>query len=654
MKNAYFITATDTNVGKTFITTLLLAKLLSLGKKAKAIKPVETGFESNGGIPQTSDIASYISVDKNSCFMPAYSFVYPASPDFAASLENKHIDMDEIYSYCKEHIKNSEITLIEGAGGILVPLNEKQNFSHLIKMLNISVILIVENKLGAINNTLLNLEFCKNNGIDVACIVMNKTDTIDKIATSNVDFIKKHYSIPLIIVPKFEKIDFKKLINKIDFSEFLSNLDIKDDEYKFDSEFDKNHLWHPYTSMLKPLKIYFAYYAHDKHIFTNHGKLLDGMSSWWAMWHGYNMDNINNAAISQINKFSHVMFGGITHKPAINLGKKLLEILPSNLEHIFYSDSGSVSVEVAIKMALQYQQNKNIKKTKILTPLGGYHGDTFGDMSVCDPVNGMHSLFKDTLAKQIFFEKPKCAYDEEFDESFLDDLKAKLKEHKSEIAAIILEPIVQGAGGMWFYNKEYLKFIREICDKEDIVLIFDEIATGFGRTGEIFAIDLSGVTPDIICLGKAITAGFMSFGVTVSNKKVAHGVSQNNLPFMHGPTFMGNPLACTVALESINTLLNSNWKQDIKNINKWLKDGLQKCKEFDVVKDVRVLGAIGVVELKIDVNMEHIQEFFVKDGIWLRPFGKLIYTMPHFNFNENDIDKICSSIYKCIKQKAYL
>ncbi|ASM38253.1 MAG: adenosylmethionine--8-amino-7-oxononanoate transaminase [Campylobacter sputorum] len=654
MKKSYFITATDTDVGKTFVTTLLLAKLVSLGIKTKAIKPIETGFESSGEIPQTSDIASYMSVDKNSCFMPAYTFKYPASPDFAANLEKRSIDINKVYDYCQQHMQNSDITLIEGAGGILVPLNKEQNFSHLIKMLEISVILVVENKLGALNNAILNIEFCQNNGIDIACIVMNKTNLNDKIALSNINFIKEKYETPVIIVKKYQNNYFKNIIKDVDFSEFLNNLNIQKDEYKFDSKFDKNHLWHPYISMLEPLKTYFVNYAYDKYIFTNQGKLIDAMSSWWAVWYGYNKENINKAAISQINKFSHVMFGGITHEPAINLGKKLIEILPSSLEHIFYSDSGSVSVEVAIKMALQYQHNKNPKKTKILTPFGGYHGDTFGAMSICDPINGMHSLFKNTLAKQIFFEKPKCAYDEQFKESFLDDLKIKLKEHKDEIAAIILEPIVQGAGGMWFYNKEYLKFIRDICDKEDIVLIFDEIATGFGRTGEMFAMDLAKVTPDIVCLGKAITAGFTSFGVTIANKKIAHGVSENNLPFMHGPTFMANAMACSVALESINTLLNSNWKENVRNISIWLKNSLEKCKEFDIVKDVRVLGAIGVVELKTDVNMERIQEFFVKEGVWLRPFGKLIYTMPHFNFDKNDIEKISNAIYKCIKEGAYL
>ncbi|PIE74207.1 MAG: adenosylmethionine--8-amino-7-oxononanoate transaminase [Deltaproteobacteria bacterium] len=440
--------------------------------------------------------------------------------------------------------------------------------------------------------------------------------------------------------------------------------------------------------MTQPLTAYHVQYAEGKYIYLSdeekaplvdkepiggggRKKLLEGMGSWWAVNQGYNRDDLNKSAIHQINQFSHVMFGGLTHNPAIELGETLLEILPSGLEHIFYADSGSVSVEVAIKMALQYQQATHscqpsfekerkspplvkgdlggfAKKTKILTPMGGYHGDTFGAMSVCDPINGMHCLFRNMLAEQIFIPRPSCRYDEPFNEQCLEPLKQALAKHQGEIAGIIIEPLVQGAGGMWFYHAQYLRYLRKVCDEQDIVLIFDEIATGFGRTGAMFASKLAGVTPDIICLGKAITGGFMSFACTVTNGKIAKGISQDGNPFMHGPTFMGNPLACAVAKTAIDSLRHADWQSNVQNIEQWLTEGLMPCRELATVADVRVLGAIGVVEMSEAVDMQSVQAHFIRQGVWLRPFGKLIYTMPHFNFDKADIEKICGAIVGAI------
>lgn len=656
-KLSFFITATDTDVGKTFVTSALLFKFKELGYKTRAIKPIETGINEDTVLSK-SDISSYMQVDRANNFAPRYSFKFPSSPHYSAALEGRKIDIDEVFDFCKFHMKNSEVTLIEGAGGVLVPFDEKSSFIDLIKMLDIPVILVISNKLGAINSTLLNIDFLQNHGIEIACIVANFSDENDKIKRSNLDFISQKFGGIVVGLEEFHGDDLAQNYSHAaqKFGDFFASLksDLgRQNPPKIDLEFDKKHLWHPYTSATCPIKSYAVHYASGKFIYTKENKLLDAMSSWWCVCNGYNNNELNSAALRQINNFSHVMFGGLTHEPAINLGKKLIEILPSGLEHIFYADSGSVSVEVAIKMALQYQHNKNPKKSKILTPYGGYHGDTFGAMSVCDPVSGMHSLFKDTLAKQIFFEKPKCGYFDEFDESFLDDLKQKLYKHKDEIAAIILEPIVQGAGGMWFYHKNYLKFIKEICEKEDIILIFDEIATGFGRTGELFGANLAEVTPDIICIGKALTGGFMSFAATIANKKVAYGISENGGVFMHGPTFMANPLACSVAVKNLELLLASSWRQNIQNIQIWLTEGLQKCLEFDEVRDVRVLGAIGVVELKFSVNLDAIQEFFVQNGVWIRPFGKLIYVMPHFNFTQEDIGLITQTIYQAIKFKKY-
>ncbi|MBS9780547.1 MAG: adenosylmethionine--8-amino-7-oxononanoate transaminase [Moraxellaceae bacterium] len=504
---------------------------------------------------------------------------------------------------------------------------------------------------------------------------MNQTDPNDDLALENINFIKTQTDIPVVQIDNNGSFkDFEKAFNDL---LTPSNSPLSgENSFTNSLTFDKNHLFHPYTSMTTPLKTYHIHYAEGKYIYladTEGGlkskKLLEGMGSWWAVNQGYNRADLNKSAIRQINQFSHVMFGGLTHNPAIELGKTLLEILPSGLEHIFYADSGSVSVEVAIKMALQFNPSQPPfkkgrssppfskgdlggfkQKTKILTPMGGYHGDTFGAMSVCDPINGMHSLFKNMLAEQIFIPRPNCRYDEPFNEQCLEPLKQALAKHQGEIAGIIIEPLVQGAGGMWFYHADYLRYLRKICDEQDIVLIFDEIATGFGRTGGMFASDLAQVTPDIICLGKAMTGGFMSFACTVANKKIAHGISKNGNPFMHGPTFMGNPLACAVAKTAINSLQNSNWQNNVKNIEQWLIKGLEPCKKLANVADVRVLGAIGVVEMCEPVNVQALQAQFIKKGVWLRPFGKLIYTMPHFNFNQADIELICQAIYDAISQ----
>ncbi len=661
----FFITATDTDVGKTYITAHLLKFFLVKGYQARAIKPIETGFDYQNDVPIGSDVYAYQQINPNNNYSPAYYFDMPASPHYSAHVTNVQIDIDVVEDYCQKHIEKSEITLIEGAGGLLVPFNHQHNFTHLIKRLNCPIILVVKNQLGAINQALTNIELCEFYGIKIACIIMNQTDSSDNLALENINFIKTQTDIPVVQIDKNES--FKDFVDKFTpIVEHLLKETLVTDDLITKLNLDKNHLFHPYTSMTTPLKTYHVNYAEGKYIYVsnqpppnpllkNEGelkskKLLEGMGSWWAVNQGYNRADLNKSAIKQINQFSHVMFGGLTHNPAIELGKTLLEILPSGLEHIFYADSGSVSVEVAIKMALQFQVARNLKKTKILTPMGGYHGDTFGAMSVCDPINGMHSLFKNMLAEQIFIPRPNCLYNERFDKQCLEPLKQSLKEHQGEIAGIIIEPLVQGASGMWFYHADYLRYLRKVCDEQDIVLIFDEIATAFGRTGAMFASDLAQVTPDIICLGKAMTGGFMSFACTVANKKIAHGISQNGNPFMHGPTFMGNPLACAVAKTAINSLQNSDWQHNVKNIEQWLIEGLEPCKKLANVADVRVLGAIGVVEMHEPVNVQKLQAQFIKKGVWLRPFGKLIYTMPHFNFNQADIELICQTVYSAVSQ----
>ncbi len=412
-------------------------------------------------------------------------------------------------------------------------------------------------------------------------------------------------------------------------------------------EFDKRHIWHPYTSAQNPLPCYEVVYAKGSKIHLAGGEqVVDGMSSWWAAIHGYNHPVLNEAAKQQIDQFSHVMFGGLTHQPAIDLCKKLINITPNGLERVFLADSGSVSVEVAIKMAIQYWACQGrLEKNKLLAPRNGYHGDTFAAMAVCDPINGMHSLFKNTLIEHHFAPAPQTRFGQAWNIDDIEPMRDILEQHHHNIAALILEPVVQGAGGMRLYHPEYLKECRQLCDQYDVLLICDEIATGFGRTGKLFACDHVDVTPDIMCLGKAITGGYMTLAATLCTEQVAQGVCEGQPGvFMHGPTFMGNPLACSVANASIDLLLNQDWASKVSSIETQLKQGLLPLLKNEAVADVRVLGAIGVVEMKQAVNVAEIQKVFIQNGAWIRPFGKLIYLMPPFVCSQEDIAVLSEAI----------
>lgn len=420
--------------------------------------------------------------------------------------------------------------------------------------------------------------------------------------------------------------------------------------------FDKNHIWHPYTSITEPLPVYEVEAAFDSSIKLKSGKILvDGMSSWWAAIHGYNNKKLNKAVKKQLKKMSHVMFGGLTHEPAVKLAHKLIEITPSNLSKVFFCDSGSVAVEVAMKMALQYRHAKaQYSKNKFITVKSGYHGDTWNAMSVCDPVTGMHGIFKGSLPVQFFAQQPKTPFWHEFNCNDLQSLIQIIENHHNEITAFIIEPIVQGAGGMWFYSPEYLNEVSEICRKFDILLIFDEIATGFGRTGKMFATEYTKIQPDIMCLGKAITGGYMSFAATLASSLVAQTISQTSPGvFMHGPTFMGNPLACAVALQSIKLLQNSKWEENIKRIEHFLAEELKICTENENVLQYRVLGAIGVVQTKRNINIAKIQKLFVEQGVWIRPFGKLIYLMPPYIITNLELKKLTDAVIYVLNKDIY-
>jgi adenosylmethionine---8-amino-7-oxononanoate aminotransferase len=418
-------------------------------------------------------------------------------------------------------------------------------------------------------------------------------------------------------------------------------------------DFDRLHVWHPYAALPNDLPVFPVESARGVHIQLMDGRsLIDGISSWWTCIHGYNHPRLNQAAHAQIDRMSHIMFGGLTHQPAVDLTMKLIAMTPAALQQVFFCDSGSVAVEVAMKMAVQYWYNRGLpQKQGFLTIRNGYHGDTLAAMSVCDPVNGMHHLFRNILTQQYFAEAPQIAFEDDWQERDIESFATLLAANHDRIAAAIFEPVVQNAGGMRFYHPEYVRQAKALCEKYHVLLILDEIATGFGRTGKMFACEHAEICPDILCVGKALSGGFMSLAATLTTREISETFAAGEAGvFMHGPTFMANPLACAVSLENLALLESYDWQSKIRSIESQLKTELEPCRSLAAIKDVRVLGAIGVVELHHPVNMKAIQPRFVEEGVWLRPFGRLIYTMPPYIIQPSELKAITSAIYKIVAE----
>nr|BET44720.1 MAG: adenosylmethionine--8-amino-7-oxononanoate transaminase [Candidatus Aschnera chinzeii] len=421
-----------------------------------------------------------------------------------------------------------------------------------------------------------------------------------------------------------------------------------------DITFDANHIWHPYSSISHPTPNYYITSASGVELTLQNGKkLIDGMSSWWSVIHGYNHPVLNKAAIDQLNNMSHIMFGGIIHQPAIALCKQLVDITDKELECVFLADSGSVAIEVALKMAIQYWHAVDEDRKQFVALEHAYHGDTFGAMSICDPQNSMHNIYQGYIPNQLFVKSPKYGFYEEWKEDDIQPLEQLLMKNYKKIAAIIIEPIVQGAGGMRIYNYKYLIAVKKLCKYYNILLIFDEIATGFGRTGKLFAYEYASIAPDILCIGKALTGGYLTLSATMTTRKIANTICSGKVGhFMHGPTFMGNPLACAIANANITLLRKNYWKKCIKNIEIQLIHELSQLKKSLKVHDVRILGAIAVIEMKNKIDVIEFQKAFVNAGVWIRPFGKLIYLMPPYIITSEQLNKLTYAIKKIIYSKC--
>lgn len=704
MLKGCFVAGSDTDAGKTVVTAGLLAACRAAGADALAVKPVQTGCPLRHGVMVAPDVLRYEALVPGAHALALEQFEAACSPSLAARLTGTpEPTVRGLLTKLEEALPpgaRSGLVLVEGAGGLFAPLNLHETMLDLMRALHdrhaLPVLLAAPNRVGCINHIVLSLEALEARGLRPLGLILTRTDAIEPAIADDNSAVAagqaRRFGVPLLAdlpyLPALNAAGGDSAVVREALTRRLlpaarrliawrSDPD-KQPERKAEPvaprsmgrtaelspqevlAVDRAHLWHPYASALHPLPVREAVSAHGCRIRLRDGQeLVDGMSSWWCAIHGYGHPALVAALQDQAARMSHVMFGGLTHEPAARLARLLLPLLPRGLTRFFLADSGSVAVEVAIKMALQYWRLAGRpKKTRLLAPRGGYHGDTTGAMSVCDPVTGMHALFSDVLWRQYFVERPSCRFDEPFDPACMAAAEKLFSQRGEEIAAVILEPVLQGAGGMWIYHPDYLRRMRELCDAHDALLIFDEIATGFGRTGTLFAAEHAGVAPDILCLGKALTGGMMSLAVTAASESVAAGLSRRpeapDLPdtggaFMHGPTFMGNPLACAVACASVETLLASPWEARVRAIETQLRSDLEQCRDLAGVADVRALGAVGVVEMRNPVDMAALQDFFVARGVWIRPFGRLIYLMPPYVIHEEELSRLTTAVADAVR-----
>lgn len=671
MPDCLCIAGTDTDAGKTTVTAALARAAQNRGLRVLILKPVQTGSVPDAaGKQQAPDVRVYHDAAPGAEARAAVLFSAACSPHLAARDEGRSLTAACLVRAIRGTVKEcrADLVLLEGAGGLLTPLSETETLADVFSLLGWPLLLTAANRLGAVNHALLSLESVKNRGMRCLGFVMTQPsearDDLERIIRGDNGRIihKLGNASCLADIPHLSDLgnpDAARRAAAWDeaasalgpvFSALQARQRPQDPARLLD--FDREHLWHPYTSALSPLPTREAVATSGNRITLRDGReLIDGMASWWCAIHGYRHPMLMEALRAQSERMPHIMFGGLTHEPAVKLGEKLLDMAPHGLEHVFFADSGSVAVEVALKMALQYHKATGSgNRARFLSLRGGYHGDTMGAMSVCDPENGMHSLFSGCLPQQIFAPRPECRFDAPYDRQSETALEAVFSRHAPSLAAVILEPIVQGAGGMWLYHPDYLRRVRALCDEHGCLLILDEIATGFGRTGKLFACEHAGVSPDILCLGKGLTGGVMSLAATLAAPEIAQGLSRNGGVLMHGPTFMANPLACAVAAASLDLLSGGEWKEEVARIERGLQNSLAPCKDCENVRDVRVLGAIGVVEMERPVNMERLQSYFVDQwGVWIRPFGKLIYVMPPYITPDSDLDVLTAAIRGAIK-----